>query len=961
MSDKSTFLPTGGLPYPAGDMPAVAPPVAPLVVDNASLRQEAVDIVAEASTGVADAKAELADAKVELTEAKTSHAHPRVIAVAVARVRAAQARVRVAEAMVGVAEASAIHATPEMITLAEARVGVAEAKVGVAEAMVGVAEASATHATPEMISLAEARVGVAEAKVGAAEARVRVAEAMVGVAEARAIHATPEMISHAETRVGVAEARVGAAEARVGAAEAKAELAEARAELARHPVTDSLLHRNAERCDDAQAHLNAAVARIDVAVAEVKVAEAFAKMTTSRSEDHGAAKMLLNNANQDATQAKSRLHALLSRAQAPAQGAPRSLPQPHIVRLQPLSAFLLSADCDRVLPSVGYNFDIKMRFDPTPDRCIEAFLWPATNHNYADKDLINKTKHALYKNCLTTPLPVTVHETKGDGVDRRKTQVDHLENLADCEPLSSFLKVNGTIGKQGSMVMRRSQSISDLCMTEHLVTGNSIPDGFFLSQEGTSTALVFGIVEVKHDVSAPKMALTQAQGYCSNVAYGLMSAPGNLAKLSMHHRNAEHIPVPCMVSNGRLVQFGATIILSSNVPCHMAISNPLDLASESGRTAAAMHLLAIYKYGELLREVGVCNPVEKLRCEQNLQLDAIQLKFVMDSCPEEAEGKPICSHVLGTAKQSTYAHANQRCYVLKPLMKLFLVRANDYCASLHYMFDIFGKLYAYLLAREYVVFPYCVLSSSSGIVDTSVEGSGSQTRSKSRDTSSEATSAALPASKRSKVMAGSSSGAGAAAAAGAGAAGAAAGVAYAREFNDCSLLFDNLLFGEEAFRCGLPDSAGKLIGPWLAAVQCALHTILQAGVVHVDLYISNIMWRYRNSKYEIKIIDWDSAHQLGEKLTAATSEALAQNPTKSVVQALRGGSIVSTAVEEFHGMLPTVISRLVTDGRHDLLMKLCCGKRSVLNPAFKEASEHFLQNAVRQNTSMQDDVDDDSL
>jgi len=31
MSDKSTSLPTGGLPYPAGDMPAVAPPVAPLV------------------------------------------------------------------------------------------------------------------------------------------------------------------------------------------------------------------------------------------------------------------------------------------------------------------------------------------------------------------------------------------------------------------------------------------------------------------------------------------------------------------------------------------------------------------------------------------------------------------------------------------------------------------------------------------------------------------------------------------------------------------------------------------------------------------------------------------------------------------------------------------------------------------------------------------------------------------
>ena len=43
-----------------------------------------------------------------------------------------------------------------------------------------------------------------------------------------------------------------------------------------------------------------------------------------------------------------------------------------------------------------------------------------------------------------------------------------------------------------------------------------------------------------------------------------------------------------------------------------------------------------------------------------------------------------------------------------------------------------------------------------------------------------------------------------------------------------------------------------------------------AGVVHLDLYLSNIMWRELESgEIELKIIDWDAAHFITESLFAA--------------------------------------------------------------------------------------------
>jgi hypothetical protein len=38
----------------------------------------------------------------------------------------------------------------------------------------------------------------------------------------------------------------------------------------------------------------------------------------------------------------------------------------------------------------------------------------------------------------------------------------------------------------------------------------------------------------------------------------------------------------------------------------------------------------------------------------------------------------------------------------------------------------------------------------------------------------------------------------------------------------------------------------------------------KAGVIHVDLYASNVMWKQQDGTIFIKIIDWDAAHCLKE-------------------------------------------------------------------------------------------------
>jgi hypothetical protein len=89
------------------------------------------------------------------------------------------------------------------------------------------------------------------------------------------------------------------------------------------------------------------------------------------------------------------------------------------------------------------------------------------------------------------------------------------------------------------------------------------------------------------------------------------------------------------------------------------------------------------------------------------------------------------------------------------------------------------------------------------------------------------------------------------------------------------LLFPNLA---PVFRIGMPDDQ-ETRRRYVDAVREAATAFHVAGVAHLDLYPSNIMWRrHDNREVEVKVIDWDSAHELNSRLTQDTLMRLQESP-----------------------------------------------------------------------------------
>ena len=71
------------------------------------------------------------------------------------------------------------------------------------------------------------------------------------------------------------------------------------------------------------------------------------------------------------------------------------------------------------------------------------------------------------------------------------------------------------------------------------------------------------------------------------------------------------------------------------------------------------------------------------------------------------------------------------------------------------------------------------------------------------------------------------------------------------------------------FRIGAPNriDGEDVFAIYVTALKDAVNSIHRAGVIHVDLYLSNVMWRFNaeSNEVEIKIIDWDASHCLDEE------------------------------------------------------------------------------------------------
>ena len=87
------------------------------------------------------------------------------------------------------------------------------------------------------------------------------------------------------------------------------------------------------------------------------------------------------------------------------------------------------------------------------------------------------------------------------------------------------------------------------------------------------------------------------------------------------------------------------------------------------------------------------------------------------------------------------------------------------------------------------------------------------------------------------------------------------------------ILFEYL---DASWCIGLPDSEEQR-KDYMDSLRCAMDAIHRAGVVHMDLYLSNIMWRTHPAdcnRVSIKIIDWDAAHFITDEFDRVVLERL---------------------------------------------------------------------------------------
>jgi serine/threonine protein kinase len=78
---------------------------------------------------------------------------------------------------------------------------------------------------------------------------------------------------------------------------------------------------------------------------------------------------------------------------------------------------------------------------------------------------------------------------------------------------------------------------------------------------------------------------------------------------------------------------------------------------------------------------------------------------------------------------------------------------------------------------------------------------------------------------------------------------------------DGCLVFNNLF--REGFVMGVPIDQGPY-DTFCNALSALIRRIHARGVIHVDLYPSNILWLREDREIKIRVIDWDAATFLGQ-------------------------------------------------------------------------------------------------
>ena len=150
-----------------------------------------------------------------------------------------------------------------------------------------------------------------------------------------------------------------------------------------------------------------------------------------------------------------------------------------------------------------------------------------------------------------------------------------------------------------------------------------------------------------------------------------------------------------------------------------------------------------------------------------------------------------------------------------------------------------------------------------------------------------------------------------------------------------SMIFDNMSSEElegGPFCVGLPDRNEEggvdLWNKWLMSVEETLAAIHKVGVVHVDPYPSNVLWRLRDGNCDIMIIDWDAMLKIVHQRQSLGWKMTEEVDTAWDVQYLK-------VMRSLHGQDPN------TELHQSICRDLASNDVSKINAAFRTAAETY--------------------
>ena len=336
-----------------------------------------------------------------------------------------------------------------------------------------------------------------------------------------------------------------------------------------------------------------------------------------------------------------------------------------------------------------------------------------------------------------------------------------------------------------------------------------------------SPGVVVGIGEIKGQESGILAAIIQAAIGASHVALGLLS----------RGLEAGTFYVPVISTTGSLMHFGATVVLPVSFCTYIPVSDVFNLANLDQNRAASAFLAKAVAYARTL-DVRV-QEVARQVYEDSLKPTPPVTTMELDS-----------SHHVKTYVLETFSRGPGL------FTRYETADITDMMPGWSRMVQSFNALFRNPNLRASIAFPLAMVtpqirSKAESSASSSGSGSGSLS-SKSGSLSSKSGSASSTSGSASMASSFSSSGSALA------------------DSSACKLVFHN--WTTRGFRIGCPDRTDAGQEPLFKLFKAQLYRVVDmmhaAGVLHCDLYFSNIMWREHEGRVEIKLIDFDCSHLL---------------------------------------------------------------------------------------------------